>query len=199
MTKILCDNCKSVIDVPNGYNEPFIQCPECRAIQKYVRQLEAGEPKFKILDEKGIERAANQVVGDEIENIQEPPQIILRPKTQIQKPPALVHIPLNTRPKIIDQRKLLIDSIGEEGLEKALALVAKYINSSEGRKKKARVKAIQQLMKDKYPVDLATRAIEYAEKAPETQELIKSNSSQNIIICIVVVILVIVALVIFLI
>ena len=62
MTKVICDNCKLEIDVPEGYNAPYIQCPDCASIQKYIRTVE-GEPRFKILDSKSRERANNKVIG----------------------------------------------------------------------------------------------------------------------------------------
>ena len=61
MTKVICENCNLEIDVPEGYNAPYIQCPDCASIQRFVRIVE-GEPKFKILDQKGRERANNKVI-----------------------------------------------------------------------------------------------------------------------------------------
>lgn len=192
MEKILCDICKTEIEIPDGYKNPFIQCPDCGTLNKYEVKAAKGEPKFKILDEKGRERAANQVVGEEYhEEIPEPiAKPVVKPKPQMRPPmPRINHV---IKSKIIDERQLLLDSMGEEGIQKAMALVRGYINSSESRKKKERVKSIQKLMKDKYPLDLATRAIEYAEKAPETQDIIKTNKSKNIIGVIITIIIIII-------
>lgn len=198
MTKILCDTCNAEIIIPKGYTEPFIQCPDCGALQKYVQKPVAGEPKFKILDEKGRERAANQVVGEEYHEEEEPPKVVTRVVPKIVKQASKPRIEHKITSKIIDQKKLLIDSMGEDGYNKALRLVAGYIYSSERARKNGRVKAIQQLMKDKYPLDLATRAVEYAEKSEETLDLVKSNKSKNLIGAIIIVVVIVIGLFIFL-
>ena len=54
MAKVVCENCKIEIEVPEGYNAPFLRCPDCGAIQKYEVKNE-NEPKFKILDKQGLE------------------------------------------------------------------------------------------------------------------------------------------------
>ena len=191
MSKVVCENCKIEIEVPEGYDAPFLRCPDCGVIQKYVKS-NLGEPRFKILDEKGRERAANKVVGKEYKEqpIIEKKQAFIPKKEVVANKNEEMDSISDT---IVDEKRLLLDSIGEEGLKKAFILVSFYVNSSsETRIKNGRAKAIQSLMKDKYPLELASKAISYAEKSPEVQTLAKSNNIKSLIIFAVVVIAIII-------
>ena len=204
MAKVVCENCKIEVEVPEGYNAPFLRCPDCGAIQKY-NIINENEPKFKILDKEGRERAANKVVGKEY--VEQPisekkPIFVLKKEvgndtTQEEETDSSSS---ESSSSILDQKALLLDSIGEEGLKKAYTLVSSYINSSsQSRRKNARAKAIQSLMRDKYPLELASKAISYAEKSPEVQALAKSNNLKSLIIIAVVIIAIIIISLVFLI
>lgn len=204
MAKVVCENCKIEVEVPEGYNAPFLRCPDCGAIQKY-NIINENEPKFKILDKEGRERAANKVVGKEY--VEQPisekkPIFVLKKEvgndtTQEEETDSSSS---QSSSSILDQKALLLDSIGEEGLKKAYTLVSSYINSSsQSRRKNARAKAIQSLMRDKYPLELASKAISYAEKSPEVQALAKSNNLKSLIIIAVVIIAIIIISLVFLI
>jgi hypothetical protein len=178
MTKVICDNCKLEIDVPEGYNAPYIQCPDCASIQKYIRTVEGG-PRFKILDQKGRERANNKVVGQppttpqpQSEN-QNQNQTQVQTQSQPKNPPGS---PSNVKPKQnehniykpIDKKQMILDSIGEDGLQKAYKLVGNYLWSTSDKVRiNGRAKAIRRMMKEKYPLEIASKAIEYAERSPE--------------------------------
>ena len=164
MTKVICDNCKLEIDVPEGYNAPYIQCPDCASIQKFVRSNK-GEPRFKILDQKGRERANNKVVGEKPEEIplSQPPNTP-RPKNNAQSQPS----ESNTLYKPLDKKQMIIDSIGVDGLQKAYKLVGNYLwSTSDKVRNNGRAKAIRMMMKQKYPLEISSKAIEFAEKSPE--------------------------------
>ena len=175
MTKVICDNCKLEIDVPEGYNAPYIQCPDCASIQKYIRTVE-GEPRFKILDSKSRERANNKVIGQTptISQTQSQNQPQAQAQTQPANPPGS---PNNIKPKPIehnntykpiDKKQMILDSIGEDGLQKAYKLVGNYLwSTSDKVRNNGRAKAIRRMMKEKYPLEIASKAIEYAERSPE--------------------------------
>ena len=198
MAKVVCENCKIEIEVPEGYNAPFLRCPDCGAIQKYEVKNE-NEPKFKILDKQGRERAANKVVGKEYveQPVSENKPIFFTKKEVV---PNISSDEESSSSSLVDQKKLILDSIGEEGLKKAYFLVSSYIGySSESRKKNARAKAIQSLMRDKFPLELASKAISYAEKSPEAQAMAKSNNIKSLVIIAVVIIAIIILSLVFLI
>lgn len=164
MTKVICENCNLEIDVPEGYNAPYIQCPDCASIQKFVRSVK-GEPRFKILDQKGRERANNNVVGEPAE-VMPPPQ----PTNTPISPNNVKHKPVenDTIYKPLDKKQMIIDSIGEDGLLKAYKLVGNYLwSTSDKFRLNGRAKAIRRLMKEKYPLEIASKAIEFAERSPE--------------------------------
>ena len=164
MTKVICENCNLEIDVPEGYNAPYIQCPDCASIQKFVRSVK-GEPKFKILDQKGRERANNKVVSEQPE-VMPPPQPTNTPIPQNKnklKPTENNHIY-----KPLDKKQMILDSIGEDGLLKAYKLVGNYLwSTSDKFRLNGRAKAIRRMMKEKYPLEIASKAIEFAERSPE--------------------------------
>ncbi len=164
MTKVICENCNLEIDVPEGYNAPYIQCPDCASIQKFVRSVK-GEPRFKILDQKGRERANNKVVGGVAETTPPPqPTNTTNPKNIPQRQP----VENNTLYKPLDKKQMILDSIGEDGLLKAYKLVGNYLwSTSDNVRKNGRAKAIRRMMKEKYPLEIASKAIEFAERSPE--------------------------------
>ena len=166
MTKVVCDNCKLEIDVPEGYNAPYIQCPDCASFQKFVRSVK-GEPKFKILGHKSRERANNQAIRKTTEEI--PQSQSINPQkgktaTQHQAQPIEDITPY----KLIDRKQIILDSIGEDGLLKAYKLVGNYLwSTSDKVRNNGRAKAIRRMMKEKYPLEIASKAIELAERSPE--------------------------------
>ncbi len=189
MAQIVCEQCKATIDVADNYASPFIQCPSCGSLQKYTPDT-SGQPKFKILDAKGRERAANKVVSEEVAVNESPVTPINKPIFAKPSQPAKKYAPL-TAEKPIDTKSMLIDSMGEEGLQQAYKLAAEYIGSkSERTRKNGRAKAVKALMKLKLPANLATKALEFAEKAPETASLVKNNNNKLIIVVIAVVIII---------
>lgn len=189
MAQIICEQCKATIDVVDNYAAPFIQCPSCGSHQKYTPDT-SGQPKFKILDAKGRERAANNVVSEEIIVDESPAIPVNKPIFAKTSQPVKKFAPLITE-KPIDTKSMLIDSMGEEGLQQAYKLAAEYIGSkSERTRKNGRAKAMKALMKLKFPADLATKALEFAEKAPETAALVKNTNNKIIIVVIVLVIII---------
>ena len=63
---------------------------------------------------------------------------------------------------------MILDSIGEDGLQKAYKLVGNYLwSTSDKVRNNGRAKAIRRMMKEKYPLEIASKAIEYAERSPE--------------------------------
>lgn len=182
MATIICNQCQAEIEIPAGYNVPYIKCAVCGAPQRL--QLNApNEPRFKILDKKGRINAANQTVAEEI-----PEEPIEEQTDQPVQAPVKKAIPQkrmehNPSFKPVEDDKMILDSMGEEGMKKAFELVAEYICSTSPKVRAAgRAKAIQKLMKEKYPASMATKAIEYAERSPDTMAYGKSKNIKKAII-----------------
>ena len=179
MTKVTCENCNVEIDVPEGYNAPYIQCPECASIQKFIRNTQ-GEPRFKILNNKGRERTINQAAPPKQEEKpnQNPAQA---PKVKIQQQSQRIEHNIVSKP--LDQKQIILDSIGKEGLLKAYKLAGDYLwSTSEKMREKGRAKAIRKLMKERYPLEIASKAIEIAERAPESLKYAKQKLITIIVI-----------------
>lgn len=192
MAKMICGNCKTEFDVPEKYKAPFIQCPDCRSVQKFERDT-SGEPKFKVLDEKGRERVGKNVgdKGRDKENknknlvISSPP-----PENTVSE-----QVDTKKEARIIGFKKLLLDTVGEEGLKLAYTLAAKYMGfSSEKKRKNGRARAIRQFMREKYTAEMAAKAIEFAEQATETQAIIKDNRTKSIVAFAIIAVVVVVVL-----
>lgn len=61
-------------------------------------------------------------------------------------------------------------------MEMVFQLVAGYMDElSETRRHSEKTRAMQALMRAKFPAELAARAVEFAEKSPETTEIILAN------------------------
>lgn len=183
MTKVVCENCRIEIDVPEGYSAPFLQCPECGSMQKYKRN-NAGEPRFKVLTNKNRVNVANKI-PDERSNKTTAPT----PATSYFYNSAVADKFNENAPyRPIDQKKMIIDSVGEEGLQIAYKLVGNYLwSTSLNFRKNGRAKAIRSLMKKKYPLEMASKAIEFAEKSPEGQAFAKKKLISFIVIFVLVV------------
>ncbi len=186
MATIVCEQCKAEIEIPAGYNVPFIKCPECGTPQR-VMQAPTGGPKFKILNNQRRFNAANNPPAEpqpvEQETTEQPAA-----KTAVKpaaKPQSAVNLKIEHNPsfKPIEEEKMIIDSVGEEGIKKALDLVSEYICLTSPKAKAAgRAKAIQKMMKEKYPASMATKAIAYAERLPEAMAMGKSKNIKKIVI-----------------
>lgn len=191
MAKIVCENCKLDIEVPEDYSAPFLRCPDCGTIQKY-KKISSGEPKFKILDEKSRKKVSNISFIKENNN---PPEEIIS-DVQNQTNIETTNENADDSDELVDEKTELLDSVGEEVLQKAYKLVSKYINSSSDKiRKKQRAKAIQSLMKEKYPISLASKIIIFAEKAPESQNYAKNNNIVFYVIIGVIALIIIIALI----
>lgn len=205
MARVICENCKIEIQVPDGYSAPFLQCPDCGSIQEYQR-IVPGEPKFKILGHIDRKRVFPSVSSNTSKK-----QIEEQPEKQTQnlgEKPAIKLLKQsankakaenNSEYKPVDMKQALLESMGEEGLNKAYIYASSYMwSSSEKVRKNGKAKAIQKLMKEKYPLEMASKAIEFAEKAPETEALAKQKIIKFIIIIVVVIVIIIAILMAFL-
>lgn len=189
MAIIICEQCKAEIEIPAGYNVPFIKCTVCGAPQR-VMKAPSGGPKFKILDNQRRSNATNNTLNPI------PSEPVSAKTTEQQSNASPVAKPVikqqatlnisreqNSSFKPIEEEKMILDSVGDEGLKKALELVADYICLSNPKAKAAgRAKAIQQMMKAKYPASIATKAIAYTERLPEAMTLGKSKNIKKVII-----------------
>lgn len=182
MSEIICGQCAASFELPHGYAEPMIQCPICGSHQKNSAYVN-NEPVYRILDQAGRKRASEGVVS-ELPEVQPPPPVsgpsVVAPalasaeKKQAQVSARLDHR-LSGRP--ISERKILEDALGRNGMEMLLQLVAGYMDElNESSRRAEKAKAIQKLMKAKFPAELVARAVEFAEKSPEINDILWNNS-----------------------
>ncbi|MDD3148774.1 MAG: hypothetical protein PHD82_15875 [Candidatus Riflebacteria bacterium] len=186
MTEVRCGQCAAVFELPEGYTAPYIKCPGCGSHQKNPA-VAANEPVYRILDHSGRQRAAAQPVSPaepENEETKIPEPVQKRPHLA---PPAMVpqerrqaasatRIDHKMSGRPVGEKKILEDALGKNGMEMVLQLVAGYMDElDESRRRVEKTKAMQALMRAKFPAELAARAVEYAEKSPEINELIWAN------------------------
>jgi hypothetical protein len=197
MLSFNCAQCGAEITVPDGYRQPFVKCRACGSHEKIP--LPSGEgPKYRILDES--QRARIELGGkensDEIPVIVEAPEsetpkkasgptiaapVIARKKTSAGWPSKQPDF--RTEKKPIDAKRFLIDAIGKEGLDMVFQQVAGYLTETdEGRKRAKKARVIQNLMKARVTGEMASQAVEYAEKSPETREILWNNYKSSMLL-----------------
>lgn len=190
MQPFSCAQCGASIEVPPDYKQPFIKCEACGSHER-IPYATGPEPKYKILTESQrvkVELGETEALPPDPEP--EPEQREPRTGPRITAPAIAAKksssgwpakpIDYRTGRKPVDTRQILIDALGEEGLEMALQLVAGYLSETdESRKRAKKARVIQRLMKSRITAEIASQAVDYAEKCPETQEflwdLYKSN------------------------
>ena len=158
----------------------------------FYQRKTAGEPKFKVLTNRSRVNVTNNAMDERLNK----PSVPNTPNTP-NKPPATSYFynsavadkfNENAPFRPIDQKKLILDSVGEEGLQIAYKLVGNYLwSTSPNYRKNGRAKAIRSLMKKKYPLEMASKAIEFAEKSPEGQAYAKKKLISFIVIIVLVV------------
>lgn len=185
MLNVVCQNCKSRFQVPDGYEEPYYKCPDCGALQSLEKYLPKG-PKYRILDsrrqdaKKAVEPDTNFPEGEsaQIEEPKGPPKPKVARASAAAKARVLTSRP-SSGPKgtsVIKERQILLDALGEDGLQMVFQMVAGYLLEPDKAAKTAKKnRVIQTLMRSKMTGEMAARAAAYAEKSPDTIELLKAE------------------------
>lgn len=200
MRSFNCAQCGAKITVDAAYLQPFIKCEECGSHEKIP--MDSGPaPKYRVLDdkqrirlEKGIKEEPQSAT--ELDQHEEPDStekdqpsqglkiaapVIAAKKTAVgwpARPPDYRNVK-----KPLDNRKILIDALGKDGLEMVLEMVAGYLTESdESKKRSKKSRVIQTLMKSKITGELASQAVDYAEKCPETRDYLWANYKANLIL-----------------
>jgi len=185
MAEIRCGQCSSVFSIPEDYAAPYVKCPDCGSHQKNPT-LTTQEPVYRILDHAGRQRAAQSVaapVEPPEESVAEkpvsagpriaPPVVAPAEKKQAAQA-AMIDHKISGRP--VSERKILEDALGKNGMEMVFQLVAGYLDElNENRRQAEKTRAMQALMRAKFPAELAARAVAFAEKSPETEAIIWGN------------------------
>lgn len=193
--EIHCEHCSACFVIPENYAEPYAQCPECGSHQKMLH-LTSSEPKYKILDQAGRQRArlpvaqpaavTSAVSSAEIPSGKIPGRHIAEPvlvpaevkaaavAAAATAKAARIDHKILTNP--VNEKKLLEDSLGKAGMEMVLQLVAGYLGElSETKRRAEKTRVMQTLMRSKFPAELAARAVEFAEKSPEIHKILLNN------------------------
>ena len=184
MIEIRCAQCSAVFALPEGYAAPYIKCPTCGSHQKNTQV--ADEPKYRILDQAGRQRAQYQVSQEATppppEVSAETPRSGPRIAPPVVAPPEKKQAAAGTRidhkvvGRPVGEDKILEDALGKNGMEMVYQLVAGYLDElNENRRHIEKTRAMQTLMRSKFPAELAARAVAFAEKSPHTQVLLWEN------------------------
>ncbi len=185
MTEIRCAQCSAVFVLPEGYAAPYIKCPTCGSHEK--NSLVADEPKYRILDQAGRQRAQRQE-NQETPTVPPPgipvaspppgpriaPPVVASPEKKQAAASTRIEHKVVGRP--VGEDKILEDALGKNGMEMVYQLVAGYLDElNENRRHIEKTKAMQTLMRSKFPAELAARAVAFAEKSPHTQTILWEN------------------------
>lgn len=188
MPEINCESCGAVIAVAEDYKQPYLKCAICGGHQKAPDKISSG-PIYKILDDSSRARTVGQTLDlealdeqqkkdDELKKRTAPavaaPVIASRANKNVE-PQRVVH-DFKEKKRVYSGRRDFQDALGENGYELLLQLVAGYMGElNEKKRLVARGKAVQKLMKSKVPAELASAAVEFAEKSPEIEEILWSD------------------------
>ncbi len=182
-----CTECGSELVLPEGYNQPFFKCSGCGSNQK-LNLPENDEPKYKILDKEARQRGKAQTQASSNPPPNPPPEneapVFVERRRAVSAPilasaerraavaPKKAH-DFGTVAKPISEKRILEDSLGKPGLEMVLQAVAGYMGElNEKKRQVARIHAIQKLMRSKIPAELASRAVAFAEKSAEVEDIL---------------------------
>ncbi|MBU1107685.1 MAG: hypothetical protein KKB51_13520 [Candidatus Riflebacteria bacterium] len=190
MAEIRCEQCSATITVPVGYNQPFLKCTKCGA---HLRTPEAeDEPTYRLLNATARERGRQQTIDLNKLSEQSFQDKSDTPKGQKITTPALASAETKAtaakqvagRQKVIkgpiDERKILEDALGSNGMDMLMQLTASYMGElNENARAHAKSKAIQALMRSKVPAELAGIALSYAEKSDEIETILLENYKSN--------------------
>lgn len=187
MLRFNCHECGNEIEVPQDSLQPFIKCRECGSHEK-VPLPSGNAPKYKVLDAKERARVELGTVPfetpefvEESEPVEKPASgpVIAAPALASKKTPAGWPSKTPDYKKVkkpLDARKFLVDALGQGGMEMVLQMVASYLSEAdEGKRRARKAKVIQTLMKSKVSGEMAAQAVEFAEKSPETREILLGN------------------------
>lgn len=194
MRSFNCAQCGALITVADDYLQPYVKCEDCGSHEK-IPLSSAKAPKYRVLDdqqrirvEMGIKKSpAPEPEQPHKEQSEEKPRpepkiaapVIAAKKSSVGWPARPMDYRSTKKP--LDNRKILVDAFGEDGLEMVLEMVAGYLAESDSNKKRAKkAKVIQTLMKSKISGELASQAVEYAEKCPQTMDYLFNNYLANL-------------------
>jgi hypothetical protein len=180
-----------MIEIPEGYNQPYLKCNNCGAHQKTPPPED--QPTYSLLDPAA--RARSQLPID-LSSLPKPVEEPL-PKKQkwrnltepvlvssAKKQAAAAHFskPVYQGVNIVDEKTYIEDALGSNGMEMLMQLAASYMcELNENTRKKVRSRAMQTLMRSRVSAELATRALAYAEKSEEIENILWDNYLANLL------------------
>ncbi|NCB39363.1 MAG: hypothetical protein EOM80_11405 [Erysipelotrichia bacterium] len=194
MIEICCESCHASFTLPEGYAAPYIKCPGCGALQKI--SSESAEPEYKILD-SSTRQKIQQSGPVSIETNDEAAEPSASGGLHVAQPAFAsasrkAAVAQNLAPRKIvgtfaNDKKSLEDVLGKGSLETVLRLVAGYLDElDENKRRAAKARVMQTLMRSRFPAELAARAVEYAEKSDETLEILWKNYQSSLIMGVII-------------
>lgn len=192
MPEIRCENCGHSMMIPVGYDQPYVKCSNCGGHQKSPVSEVSG-PKYRILDAEQRARSQDQTLDlaalsdDEEQQPSAPrgvPPVIGPALASAAKKAAEAQKTASTYKVInkpLNEKKLLEDALGRNGFELVLQTVAGFVGELNEKKRQAgKAKAVKTLMRAKIPAELAARAVDYAEKSPEIENILWSDYKSSL-------------------
>ncbi len=200
MAGIICEQCAAEISIPQGYEQPMIKCVSCGTLNKTGIEQEK-QPTYKILgvgSKHGASSDFPAVGSEKKESLQDSaPATAINPENQTtQRPaPSVARAPLTSKSQSsqksqvnirkedlpVATKRFMRDALGEQGLQMLFEMVAGYMSEFDEKKKKAkRARVLQSLMKSKITGTLASQALDFAERSPDTKAIMIQNCKHGI-------------------
>jgi hypothetical protein len=193
MNGIICEQCASKTIIPDGYVQPLVKCSSCGALNKTGIEQKK-QPTYKIL---GVNSQVNNQsecpsFGKDkpcLESDETPRLDSSRPTPAIARAPVKAKMPTSVKSTSnikkedlpVATRRFMRDALGEQGLQMVFAMVAGYMSEFDDKKKKVKkARVLQTLMKSKITGTLASQALDFAERSPETREIMIQNCKHGI-------------------
>jgi len=192
MAEIICSQCSAKIDIPDGYNLPFLKCKNCGAHQKTPQA--SNEPTYSLLDPAARARSQQPVDLSSLPPLPPTEPLPKKKKWRKHAEPVIVSAarkeaaakqgpkPIKINAQLVDEGSFIEDALGSNGMEMLMQLAASYMSElNEKARAKAKSRAVQALMRSRVSAELAGRALAYAEKSDEIENVLWDNYRSNMI------------------
>jgi hypothetical protein len=192
MAEIICSQCSAKIDIPDGYNLPFLKCDNCGAHLKAPQASD--EPTYSLLDPAARARSQQPVDLSSLPPLPPSEALPKKQKWRNLTEPVIVSAarkeaaakqgpkPIKVNASVVDERSFIEDALGSSGMEMLMQLTAAYMSElNEKARAKAKSRSMQALMRSRVTAELANRALAYAEKSDEIDNILWDNYRSNMI------------------
>ena len=187
MSLLVCEHCKAEVELPDTYDAPYVRCNVCGTHLKTGRGESGKGAKFNLKPSK--RPAVSQSVAPvfQPEQVEQNSAVVVAQSNASPNKTPSTGLPYVKQESVIsksaEKEKRIREAMGEEGMKKAVELVSDYVCMTSPKARTAgRARAVQRLMREKYPISIAASAIEYAERSPEALTLAKAKNLKKSVI-----------------